>query len=118
MTGHSEEKSAMLDDRTKVRGDASGSAMTLGLSNDAKALRASWRCECIRDDSWAHASKHEGAAIPKTSTPPARQYLTQYSAVRWASGENTMGESKARDLMVVESRRWYVFWVHCLSRFV
>ena len=25
----------MLDDRTKVRGDASGSALTLGLSHDA-----------------------------------------------------------------------------------
>ena len=43
----------------------------------------------------------------KAFMPPSREYLTQYSAVRWESGEHTMGESKARDPMVVEPRRWY-----------
>ena len=36
----------------------------------------------------------------ETFMPPAREYLTQYSAVWWASRESTMGESKARDTMV------------------
>ena len=77
------------------------------------ALRASWRCELIRDDpraqsrdsgrcelirddSWVHASEHEGVAVPhfKTFMPPAREYLTQYSAVRWECRQDTMGESK------------------------
>ena len=105
----------MLDDRTKVRGDASGSAMIFGLSHDAKTLPDSLRCEWILDDPRAHASKHEGAAVPQAFMPQAREYLTQYSAVRWESREHTMGESKARGphggraQEVVRARN------HCLS---
>ena len=119
-------KVRVLDDRTKVRGDSSGSAMTLGPSGDAKTLRASWRCacvcddprahcqgsgrcECIRDDSWAHASKRGGATVPhfKPSCPPAREYLTQYSAMRWESGERAPQTRAKLRTPWWRPRRWY-----------
>ena len=55
------------------------------------------QCELIREPSAKrHASEHEGVAVPhfKTFMPPVREYLTQYSAVRWECRQDTMGESK------------------------
>ena len=79
MTGHSEEK-------MRVVGIRKGPGRCECIRDDPRAqCRGSGRCECIRDDSWVHASEHEGVAVPhfKTFMPPAREYLTQYSAVRW-----------------------------------
>ena len=45
----------------------------------------------------ASVTEHEGVAVPhfKTFMPPAREYLTQYSAVRCECSYDTMGESKS-----------------------
>ena len=64
------------------------------IRDDSSALPRLRKMRVFYDDSWAHAHKHEDAAVPhfKALMPPAREDLTQYSTVRWESGEHTMGE--------------------------